>query len=584
MDRNTHSTEPSDGLFADGLSEEILASLAAISELKVPGRTSSFAWKDKSVDVREIATALGVAHVLEGSIRRSGQQLRITANLIGAADGSTLWTQTFDRTDDDVFVIQNEIAIAVSDRLSVQVGTRSLPTLARLPAELRGPYLETIGALRTLPSTGMAALAESLRRIEASGHAGPDLYVRLLHTNAHRARNESLDYDDVLAEQDRYLLALNSRFAGSIESLLGQAIVRQTRGDAGFRVDDYEAALSLYSQALQLVPNDPLATTQAAFAARTLLRHDRALALARQAVALDPQDPGAHFALATTLGSAGHGDEAVAAMAELKRRFPDSGYVRNMSTFLAANGQLADAALTDRDCMERTAGQGCATLSRILRLLEFHRSADALHARRPESVRLDADGYLALRSGQFPDPKYATLGPMTAIEALSEAVAQHNPDLGRSYLDAGRLRSRLRADLSATPPQELDMRAALSFVGIALTASSDNARKRSPQDLAAVMPVVHAIPAKTMPFPIVHWALGAEILSGDLDAAFRRLDGMVDLNPLHWQYWVVSPSGRDMPTAEVLRADPRFAAIWAKRAALIERERARLKQLWPEVE
>ncbi len=147
------SSEAEDEHFADGLSEEILSSLAAIPELKVPGR-SSFAWKDKTADLREIARALGVAHLLEGSVRRAGPQLRITANLIRAGDGATIWSQSFDSDAENVFAIQNEIAIVVADRLAVQMGARPLPTLARLPAAQRASYLETVGALRNVTSAG----------------------------------------------------------------------------------------------------------------------------------------------------------------------------------------------------------------------------------------------------------------------------------------------------------------------------------------------------------------------------------------------------------------------------------------------
>ena len=113
------SSEPEQEYFSDGLSEEILNQLAQIGELKVTARTSSFSFKGKNEDLRVIARELNVRHVLEGSVRTAGNQLRITAQLIDAADGSHVWSRAFDRERNDVFAIQEEIAMAVSETLSV---------------------------------------------------------------------------------------------------------------------------------------------------------------------------------------------------------------------------------------------------------------------------------------------------------------------------------------------------------------------------------------------------------------------------------------------------------------------------------
>jgi len=105
--------------FSDGLTEELLNSLARIKELKVTGRTSSFAFKGKNTDLREIGQTLGVAHILEGSVRKANNRVRITAQLIKAEDGYHLWSDTFDRELDDIFAIQEEIASRVAGELSL---------------------------------------------------------------------------------------------------------------------------------------------------------------------------------------------------------------------------------------------------------------------------------------------------------------------------------------------------------------------------------------------------------------------------------------------------------------------------------
>jgi TolB-like protein len=113
------SSGENDGYFADGLTEEILNSLAQLPELNVTGRTSSFFFKGKDVPVNEIANLLNVAHIVEGSVRRDGEQLRVTSQLVRAADGFHLWSQTYDRPSDDIFAIQQDIAQQVAEALDV---------------------------------------------------------------------------------------------------------------------------------------------------------------------------------------------------------------------------------------------------------------------------------------------------------------------------------------------------------------------------------------------------------------------------------------------------------------------------------
>ena len=108
--------------FSDGISEEILNVLVRIPGLGVAGRTSSFAFKGRNEDLREIGEALGVDHVLEGSVRRSGSRLRITAQLIRSSDGFHIWSETYDREIADIFDIQDEIAAAVADELALSLG------------------------------------------------------------------------------------------------------------------------------------------------------------------------------------------------------------------------------------------------------------------------------------------------------------------------------------------------------------------------------------------------------------------------------------------------------------------------------
>jgi len=118
------SDDPEQGYFADGLTEEILNALAALPKLLVTARTSSFFYKDKDVPVDEIAGRPGVEHILEGSVRRSGQQMRVTAQLVRARDGFHIWSNTYDRPVDDAFRVQTDIATQVASALGVLLDER----------------------------------------------------------------------------------------------------------------------------------------------------------------------------------------------------------------------------------------------------------------------------------------------------------------------------------------------------------------------------------------------------------------------------------------------------------------------------
>ncbi|HET9825193.1 MAG TPA: hypothetical protein VFP87_07665, partial [Chitinophagaceae bacterium] len=113
------SNDPEQEYFSDGMAEEILNSLSHVKDLKVAGRTSSFQFKGKNMDLREVGEKLGVTTVLEGSVRKQGNRLRISTQLINVADGFHLWSEKYDRNLDDIFAIQDEIALAITENMKI---------------------------------------------------------------------------------------------------------------------------------------------------------------------------------------------------------------------------------------------------------------------------------------------------------------------------------------------------------------------------------------------------------------------------------------------------------------------------------
>src|SRR5215470_15357987 len=137
------SSDPEKDYFGDGIAEELIHLLARVPGLKVPARTSSFAYKGRNVDVRQIARELGVGMLLEGSVRSAGDSIRVTAQLINAESGYHIWSQTFDRRFADVFKLQDELAGAIVQKLEPNLGS-----VSRSPLQLIDPPTRNVEAYR----------------------------------------------------------------------------------------------------------------------------------------------------------------------------------------------------------------------------------------------------------------------------------------------------------------------------------------------------------------------------------------------------------------------------------------------------
>jgi len=172
------SPEQDQEYFADGISEELLNSLARIRDLRVSGRTSSFYFKGKNEDLRKVGEALGVRYLLEGSVRKAGDRVRITAQLIDAATDAHLWSETYDRTFADLFDIQEEIAKAVASALQITLGVGGLggvPGMTRNAAAYEEYLLAGVasGVELSLPTTPQA-MRESIQHLERAVSLDPE--------------------------------------------------------------------------------------------------------------------------------------------------------------------------------------------------------------------------------------------------------------------------------------------------------------------------------------------------------------------------------------------------------------------------
>ena len=149
--------------FSDGLAEEIINALAQVPGLKVAGRTSSFFFRGKDVEFAEIGRRLNVEHILEGSVRKAGNRIRVTAQLIKVADGFHLWSERYDREMTDIFAIQDEIthAIATALRTKLSPDARGRPALHTQPSRLRG--VPQVSRLLVQAVAGIADAGQGIR-------------------------------------------------------------------------------------------------------------------------------------------------------------------------------------------------------------------------------------------------------------------------------------------------------------------------------------------------------------------------------------------------------------------------------------
>ena len=293
--------------FSDGLSEELLNLLVRIPELRVAARTSSFSYKGKDTKIAQIGQELGVTHVLEGSVRKSGDQLRITAQLIKADDGFHLWSQTYDRTLDNIFQIQDEIAIAVVNELKVTL-LGALPVLQVTDPEVYSLYLQ--GRYLTTPPKGSKEEVENA--VSAFKQA---LVIDPDYVPAWIGLSWAYEFQTRMGVHPRTLGIELSREAADMALAIDDslAIAWSTQSYLRKRYDwDWDGAKEAMDKALQLEPNNVDVLLPAGSVASSLGLLDMSIELFERAVTLDPLSLMALGNLADRYAKRGYYDEALA--------------------------------------------------------------------------------------------------------------------------------------------------------------------------------------------------------------------------------------------------------------------------------
>jgi TolB-like protein/DNA-binding SARP family transcriptional activator/Flp pilus assembly protein TadD len=310
------SGKPEDAAVVDGLSEELMSVLAKIPNLRVIARTSAFAFRNSEVSVTQIADSLHVSNVLEGSAQKSGSKLRVQVRLVDGRDGSTRWSETYDRELEDIFAVQSDIAGAVARELNLRLGDNNLARIARPSTPNIAAYeLYLRGNDPTLmrnDSTVYLALqhfsdAVALDSPYAAAHAGlARMHMRLAFSG-----------DTLMPRLSRIRLAEGEALkAVALDDALGEAHATL----AAIRRYNLQlaAAEQEFKRAVDLDPTDGRIREWHAQFYVTIDRPDLALEEASVAVQLDPLSPSANAEVANALQAMGRCDEAFARLEKLK--------------------------------------------------------------------------------------------------------------------------------------------------------------------------------------------------------------------------------------------------------------------------
>ena len=377
------SEDASNEYFSDGITEEILNSLVQVDGLRIASRTSSFAYKGQQNDVREIGRKLGVGVVLEGSVRKSGDRVKITAQLVKVTDGYHLWSKTFDREVTDIFAVQEEIAHAITNALALQFSAEDHEEHARRSTKdakaydlyLRGKYLISIASqeknARAIEYFGQAAARDPHFSLAYAGlakaHMSAAEFVppRQVLPRAKMAAMRALQLDSTLVETrlalsevrqvyDRDWQAAEYEIKRAIALQPGSADAHAAYANLLLDSRRYEEARKEREFTWQLraeqVPDSSAINFRVdrhvSWSSFYWITGDskRAMDESRAALALDPSNPTAHVVLASVLLEVDRPAEAVREM-EKVRQLTNNGlpYLTHLGRAYAAVGRTTEA-------------------------------------------------------------------------------------------------------------------------------------------------------------------------------------------------------------------------------------------------
>ncbi len=340
------SSDPEQEFFSDGISEELLNMLAQLPDLRVAARTSSFQFKGMNLDIAKIADTLNVAHILEGSVRKSGTKLRITAQLIKADDGFHLWSSSYDRELDDIFAVQEEIATAISDALKITLaldtGAGEQVSPAIIKAANTDAYEAYLRGRQLIHRRGRIPLEEAVRHLEhslrldnnyAPAHAQLAIATALLS-------DVPAAYGTLTLEEVRKKAIPHLDRAEELEPNLAE--VHAGRALLALDTNDLESVIELAGKALELNPSYTDAMVWSYLALAELGRYEEFEASLEQMLLRDPMTIIGRANYASWLGETGRIEEGHEVADQLLAQDLWSGYTRHAQISMLREGNLVD--------------------------------------------------------------------------------------------------------------------------------------------------------------------------------------------------------------------------------------------------
>ena len=287
------SSDQEQEYFSDGISEELLNLLAQVPELRVISRTSAFSFKGKNLEIPEISRRLNVAHILEGSVRKSGRQMRITAQLIEARSDTHLWSETYDRPLDDIFAVQDEIAGQIVARLK-QTLLNKIPDVQTVDPEAYTLYLQGRHFSRQHTEEGYQ---QAIEYYERALHLYPEFPNALTALAAVYLNQEAYGYLSAEEAAAKSTAAANRALAidasdPAARGILGWALI--------FETGDLAGAAEHLRIAIAAAPRNSNALSNSAALLQMLNRPKEATAIRRYLVDLDPVRSASHYNLGAT--------------------------------------------------------------------------------------------------------------------------------------------------------------------------------------------------------------------------------------------------------------------------------------------
>lgn len=409
-----------DEYFSDGMTDELAIALSKLPGLRVASRTSAYAFKGKrDIDVGEIGRKLHVQAILEGAVRRSGDRLRVGAQLTKVSDGLAIWSDTYERSTSDIFAVQDDIARAIAGALKLKLGgkaaelssSRGTANLEAYDSYLRGRYFWN--------RRGAANLRKALEYFEKAIGEDPGFaraYAGLAITYAILP-----EYTDALPADGRQRTRTAATRALALDSTLAEA--QTALGLASVHAWDFRAGESEYKKAIALDPEYPTAHQWYGELLYHTGRIDSSLVEIRRAVALDPLAPIPPIALGYALTLAGRYDEAVAQFSKTDELAPGLGLTRQVFADAHLQMGLPGKAIEDLEGAMRLGSETLLTKGKLC-------YAYGVAGRKQEAMRLlhEIEARADRERASWVPRAFCQLGlgnRQAALDAMESAVRNH---------------------------------------------------------------------------------------------------------------------------------------------------------------